>query len=54
MEGDPVLVGLVDKYVDAVLLDEKDGETYVVRASRANVYQEGTFTFRAAVKTKES
>jgi len=54
VEGDPVLVGLVDKYVDAVLLDEKDGETYVVRASRANVYQEGTFTFRAAVKTKES
>jgi hypothetical protein len=32
VEGDPVLVGLVDKDVGAVLLGEKDGETYVVRA----------------------
>ena len=32
VEDDPVLVELVDKYVDAVLLDEEDGETYVVRA----------------------
>jgi len=32
VEDDPILVGLVNKYVGAVLLDEKDGATYVVRA----------------------
>jgi hypothetical protein len=32
VEDDLVLVGLADNNVGAVLLDEKDGETYVVRA----------------------
>jgi hypothetical protein len=32
VEGDPMLAGLVDKYVNAVLLDEDDGETQTVRA----------------------
>jgi hypothetical protein len=32
VEDDSVLVGLIDKYADAVLFDEGDGKTYVVLA----------------------
>mmetsp|Transcript_72447 Transcript_72447/g.145766 ORF Transcript_72447/g.145766 Transcript_72447/m.145766 type:complete len:467 (+) Transcript_72447:256-1656(+) len=47
VEDDPVLVELVDKYVAAVLLDEDNGETMVVRAVQydergSNKYYEAT------------
>jgi hypothetical protein len=43
-----LLVGLVDKYVDAVLLDEEDGETYVVRAMQYDERATASTTRRRA------